>query len=144
MRFMMVNTCAAKNYVRFFKNKYQGRVAIGVGYTENASEIYPLVFKNEDSESIGIVAINALPSEKSVVYIYHLGAFESQHGNGSLMLQELCEQADKFNVFLKVSPIALPNGKDPSMATEQLIEWYHKFGFRGSSGLLRKPLTVKK
>jgi len=139
----MDTMCAAKDYVRYFYNKYQGRVAIGVGYTEALAEIYPLVFKNEDKESIGIVAIDAIPNEERIVYIYHLGAFESQCGNGSIILQELCEQADKFNITLKVSPIVMPNGKEPAMATDQLVVWYEKFGFRGSSGLLRLPLPVK-
>lgn len=140
----MGNTCAAKNYVRYFQDKYQGRVAIGVGYTEDLAEIYPLVIQNEDKDAIGIVAINVMPGEERVVYIYHWGAFESLHGIGSLILRELCDQADKFNVFLKVSPIVMPNGKDPTMATEQLIGWYKKFGFRGGSGLLRNPLTLKR
>jgi hypothetical protein len=140
---MMGDICAAKSYVRYFYDKYQGRVAIGVGYTSDLSDIYPFVFQNEKEESVGIVAIDALPNEEKTVYIYHLGAFESQCGSGSSILRELCEQADKFNVSLKVSPVVMPNGKSPSMATDQLIAWYKKFGFRGSSGLLRKPLTAK-
>ena len=139
----MVNMCAAKSYVRYFYDKYQGRVAIGVGYTSDLSEIYPFVFQNEKNESVGIVAIDAIPDEERIVYIYHLGAFESQCGSGSSILRELCEQADKFNVSLKVSPIVMPNGKAPSMAPDQLIAWYKKFGFRGSSGLLRNPMAAK-
>jgi len=138
----MGNVCAAKNYVRYFYDKYQGRVAIGVGYNDDLSEIFPLVFQNENNESIGIVAIDAIPNEKRIVYIYHLGAFKSQCGNGSYILQELCDQADNFNVSLKVSPIAMPNGKTPLMATDHLIGWYKKFGFKGSSGLLRNPLQL--
>lgn len=140
----MGNMCAAKNYVRYFYEKYQGRVAIGVGYANDLSEIYPLVFKNENKESIGIVAIDSIQNEERIVYIYHLSVFESRFGNGSFILHELCDQADKFNVSLKVSPIVMPNGKDPSMATDQLIVWYKKFGFRGSSGLLRNPLTIER
>jgi len=138
----MGTMCAAKHYVRHFYSKYHGRVAIGVGYASDLSEIYPLVFQNEKKESIGIVAIDAIPNEERIVYIYHLGVFKPQCGNGSLILQELCDQADKFNVSLKVSPIVMPNGKDPSMTTGQLIAWYNKFGFRGSSGLSRNPLTA--
>lgn len=138
---MMGDMCAAKSYVRYFYDNYQGRVAIGVGYTSDLSDIYPFVFQNEKNESVGIVAIDALPDEERIVYIYHLGAFESQFGSGSSILHELCKQADKFNVSLKVSPVVMPNGKAPSMVTDQLIAWYKKFGFKGSSGLLRKPLA---
>lgn len=141
---MMGNMCAADKHVRYFYNKYQGRIAIGVGYTNDLAEIYPLVFQNKNREAIGIVAIAAIPDEKTIVYIYHLGAFEAQCGNGSIIIQELCDQADKFSVSLKVSPIVMPNGKDPSMATDQLVGWYKKFGFRGGSGLLRNPLIVKR
>jgi len=140
----MGNMFAAKSYVRYFYDKYHGRVAIGVGYTSDLSEIYPFVFQNERKESIGIVAIDAIPNEERIVYIYHLGVFESQCGNGSSILRELCDQADKFNISLKVSPIVMPNGRAPSMATDQLIAWYKKFGFRGSSGLLRNPLIAKR
>jgi len=135
--------CAAKKYVRYFYEKYQGRVAIGVGYSEDLSEIIPLVFQNENNEAIGIVAIDAIPEDKSIVYIYHLGSFISQCGNGSYILQELCDQADNFNVSLKVSPIVMPNGSSPLMATDHLVRWYKRFGFRGISGLLRIPLNVK-
>jgi hypothetical protein len=138
---MMGNMCTAESYVSYFYDKYHGRVAIGVGYTTGLVEIYPLVFQNKNKESIGIVAMDTIPDEESIVYIYHLGAFESGCGNGSVILQELCDQADRFNISLKVSPIVMSNGKDPSMATDQLIEWYKKFGFRGNAGLLRNPLT---
>ena len=103
-----------------------------------------LTLADKNKESIGVVAMDAIPDEESIVYIYHLGAFESGCGNGSVILQELCDQADRFNISLKVSPIVMPNGKDRSMATDQLIEWYKRFGFRGNAGLLRNPLTGKR
>ena len=123
----MVNMWAAKSYVRYFYDKYQGRVAIGVGYTSDLSEIYPFVFQNEKNESVGIVAIDAIPDEERIVYIYYLGAFESQCGSGSSILRELCEQADKFNVSLKVSTIVMPNRKAP--------QWHQINWLRGTRNM---------
>ena len=135
---------AAKDYVNFFYEKYPGRVAIGVAYDHELSEIYPLVFKNENNESIGIAALGAVPDEESLVYIYHLGAFELRRGDGSKILKELCVQADKFDVSLKASAIVMPNGKDPSMSTDNLIRWYKRFGFKENNGLLRNPMIENK
>jgi hypothetical protein len=141
---MMGRMRTAKNYVKFFYEKYLGRVAIGVGYDDDLSEIYPMVFKNENHESIGIVALGAVPDEEGIVYIYHLGAFELRRGNGSKILKELCDRADKFDVSLKASAIVMPNGKDPSMSTDNLIKWYKRFGFKENNGLLRNPMVRKK
>jgi hypothetical protein len=133
----------ANDYVSYFYNKYQGRIAIGVGYNQNLAEIYPIVFQNSEGESIGIVAIGAIHDEDKIVYIYHLGAFESRCGDGSLILKELCDQADAFDVSLRASAIVMPNGKDPVMTTGQLIGWYKRFGFKNNAGLLREPRSDK-
>jgi hypothetical protein len=93
---------------------------------------------------MGIVAIDVMPDEEKIVCICHLSAFESRSGNGSFILIELCNQADKFNVILKVSPIVMQNFKDPSMAADQLIPCYKSLGFIVSSGLLRNPLTIER
>jgi hypothetical protein len=129
------------DYVGHFTKKYPGRVAIGVGYNEDLTDIYPIVFQNIYGDSIGIVALAAILDSDSYVYIYHIGAFELRCGNGSLILDELCDQADKFNVSLKVSAIVLPNGKDPEMTNVQLVKWYERFGFKEGPGLLRHPKT---
>lgn len=139
----MKNRCAAKSYVCRFYSKYKGRIAIGVGYSGDMVEVYPLVFQNEKNEFIGIIAMNAIQNEERNVYIYHIGVFKTKCGNGSLILKELCDQADKFNVSLKLSPIVMPNGKDPLMTANQLKAWYMKFGFQGNSGLVRNPLPAK-
>jgi hypothetical protein len=129
----------AENYIRFFYEKYLGRVAIGVGYNENLSQIYPFVFQTSRDEAIGIAALGTVPDRDATVYLYHIGAFESRRGDGSLILKELCRQADIFHVVLKTSAIVSPNGKRPEMTTEQLTGWYGRFGFRGDRGLLRNP-----
>ena len=128
------------DYVKYFYKKYEGRVAIGVGYSQNLSEIYPFVFEDTDGNSIGVVGLGVYTHENiSYVHIYHLGSFKSNRGNGNQILQELCFQADKYQIILSLSPIFLPNEKDAPMSTERLSSWYGRFGFRGSSPFKREP-----
>lgn len=129
----------AENYVRFFYEKHTGRVAIGVGYHEDLSQIFPFVFQNNKNESIGVVAMSAVPDEDNIVYLYHIGAFEPRRGNGSRILKELCRQTDKFEISLRASAFVLSDGKTPEMTPEKLIGWYEKFGFEGDEGLQRNP-----
>lgn len=126
------------DYVNFFNNKFKGRIAIGAGYNEDLTEIYPIVFQNSSEEAIGIVALGVLSAEKDIVHIYHLGAFVPNIGNGSIILSELCHQADAFGVCLGVSAISLPNGKNDTMESKLLEKWYKGFGFKGDSSLLRE------
>ncbi len=134
---------AEHDYVNFFYNKFEGRVAIGVGYDQNLSEIYPFVFEDTVGKSIGIVALGVYPHENvSHVHVYHIGSFKSNRGNGSQILQQLCDQADKYQVILSLSPIFMPNGKHEPISTEQLRSWYGRFGFRGSSPFKREPSNI--
>jgi len=131
------------NYVKYFYKKYEGRVAIGVGYNQNLSEIYPFVFEDIDGNSIGVVALGVYTHENiHYVHIYHIGSFKSKRGNGSQILQELCFQADKFQIILSLSPIFMPNEIDEPMSTEQLSSWYGRFGFGGSSPFRREPCNI--
>ena len=132
------------DYVNYLYAKYHGRVAIGVGYNPDLSEIFPFVFQNKKGESIGIVAVGLMPEGSKGVYIYHLGAFISRRGNGSIILKELCRQADKFNISLSLSAISSPNGDATAMNTKQLARWYKSFGFKGESGLSRSPKNTHK
>ena len=127
-------------YVKYFYKKYEGRVAIAVGYDQNLSEIYPFVFENPDGSYIGLVALGVFRHEKiNYVHIYHIGSFKSNHGFGSQILQELCARADQYQIILSLSPIFMPNGKNKPMSTEQLRSWYGRYGFRGSSPFKREP-----
>ena len=129
------------DYVEYFYKKYEGRVAIGVGYDQNLSEIYPFVFEDPDGSSIGVVALGVFRHEElNYVHIYHIGSFKSNHGNGSQILKELCLQADQYQIILSLSPIFMPNGKSEPMSTEQLRSWYGRFGFQGSSPYKREPV----
>jgi hypothetical protein len=132
------NMSKENNYIKHFYEKYQGRVAIGVGYNENLTEIYPIVFQDSSGESIGIVALGVLSGEKEVVHIYHLGAFITNIGKGSIILSELCHQADQYSVCLSVSAVSMPNGENDTMDSDLVEDWYKGFGFEGDSGLLRQ------
>lgn len=130
-------------YVTYFYRKYLGRVAIGVGYGDDLSEIFPFVFLDDTGEAIGIVALGVINDIECCVYIYHLGAFLSKRGYGSVILKELCSQADRFNISLSVSAIFIDNGKDQLMDTIRLVQWYQRFGFEGNSGLVRTPIRIE-
>ena len=131
------------DYVNYFYEKYEGRVAIGVGYGQDLSEIYPFVFEDTEGESIGLVALGVYSNDNiDYAHIYHLGSFKTNRGDGSQILQELCFQADKYQVILSLSPIFMPNGKNEPMTDEQLKSWYGRFGFRGSLPFRRKPGNV--
>ena len=133
------------DYVKYFYEKYEGRVAFGVGYDQELSEIYPFVFESADGKSIGVVALGVYTHENiNYVHIYHIGSFKSNRGNGSQILQQLCFQADKYQIILSLSPIFMPNGKHEPLSTEQLRSWYGKFGFRGSSPFKREPTKFLK
>ena len=132
-----------QDYVNHFYEKYEGRVAIGVGYDQDLSEIYPFVFEDPDGKSIGVVALGAYTHENiNYVHIYHIGSFKCNRGNGSQILQELCLQADKHQIILSLSPIFMPGGKNEPMSTEQLRSWYVRFGFRGNSPFKREPCKI--
>ena len=130
----------AHTYVNFFYEKYRGRVAIGVGYDQDVSEIYPFVFEDANGAAIGIVALGVFAHDSvDYVHIYHIGSFKSRRGNGGQMLRELCVQADQRQITLSLSPIVMPNGKDESMSNERLREWYGRYGFSGNSPFKREP-----
>ena len=130
-----------ERYVDCFYKRYQGRVAINVGYSQKMEEIFPFVLEDEQGKSLGIIAMAALLNEDiTAVHIYHFSVFIQKCGNGSKMLTELCNHADSRNVVLSLSPIPSPNGRDDQIHSPQLISWYLKFGFRGDALLCRQPI----
>jgi hypothetical protein len=130
----------AYDYVNHFYKKYEGRVAIGVGYNQDLSEIYPFVFEDSAGNSIGVVALGVYSHEGfNCVHIYHIGSFKSNRGNGTKILQELCLEADKHRIILSLSPIPMPSGKNESMSSEFLRKWYGNFGFKGRLHFSREP-----
>jgi len=118
-------------------------VAIGVGYGQDLSEIYPFVFENTDGNAIGIVALGVYSNENiPYAHIYHIGSFRSNRGDGSRILRELCFQADKYQIILSLSPIFMPTGNNEPMSDELLKSWYGRFGFKGSLPFSRAPIKL--
>lgn len=130
-------------YVDYFYDTYKGRVAIGVGYNNHITEIFPLVYQTAKGDSIGAVALDTVEHDERWVHIYHLGAFVTRQGDGSKILKELCLQADSFDVSLGVSPIVMPNGSGSQIGDAQLVEWYQRYGFKGNPRLLRQPRAIE-
>jgi hypothetical protein len=127
-------------YLNCFYGRYPGRVAIGVAYSQDMVEIFPMVIDDDHGNVLGIVAMAALTDGNiSAVHIFHLSVFQPNYGNGTKMLNILCRKADQFKVILSLSPIPSPNGEDHLISSRQLIAWYHKFGFRGERLLSRQP-----
>lgn len=129
--------------VAYFYESYEGRVPIGVGYHQDITAIYPLVFENSAGASIGLIALGVSAHAKRVVHIYHLAAFISGCGSGSEMLSELCRQADDFDVDLSVSAVVKPNGNKLQISTPKLVQWYKRHGFKGDdTHLLRESFKA--
>ena len=130
-------------YVDFFYNKFKGRVAIGVGYGQDMLEIFPFLFEDEDGQSLGIAAMAPLFNDEiNSVHIFHLSAFQSNRGSGSVILEALCIKADQLGVMLSLSPIPSPNGLAGLISGRQLVNWYSKFGFEGDALLCRSPVDL--
>ena len=131
------------DYVNYFYDRYEGRVAIGVGYADDLSEIYPFVFEDPAGAAIGLVALGVYTVESiAYVHIYHMGSFKGRRGSGTQILEELCLQADKHQIILSLSPIYMPNGKDDVMSDEHLRDWYGRYGFKGGSHFKREPVKI--
>jgi hypothetical protein len=73
------------------------------------------------------------------ISIHRIWTLRPGEGNGSKMLQTLCELADLHEVELTLK--ALPIGRKPyPRSRDQLCDWYKRYGFEGThKKLLRKP-----
>lgn len=74
------------------------------------------------------------------VYIMNVQTGYRSRGQGaaSTALAQLCEVADAFQVelFLEVEV-----GENGGLDTVELLDWYHRFGFKGDAGeMVREPL----
>jgi hypothetical protein len=74
----------------------------------------------------------------STVILHRIWAVRPGIGHGSKMLRSLCELADRHDVQLqlKVAPLG---AKPYPLSADQLKDWYHRHGFRGTKKLIRNP-----
>ena len=127
-------------FIDGFCKRYPGRVAIGVAYSQDMREVFPIVIDDDRGNILGIVAMAALTDAgMTSVHIFHFSVFHQRNGNGTKMLEILCREADRLNVVLSLSPIPSPNGEDHQITDRQLSDWYRNFGFRGETLLSRPP-----
>ena len=127
-------------FIECFYKRYPGRVAIGVAYSQDTREVFPIVIEDGQDNVLGIVAMAAMThADRSTVHIFHFSVFRQRRGNGTKILEILCRKADQLSVVLSLSPIPSPNGEDHQISSRQLIDWYHQFGFRGETLLSRQP-----
>jgi hypothetical protein len=94
-------------------------------------------FVGPDGVCRGFVQFSHCPV--GVVTIHRLWTPTPGHGNGSIMLNLLCQLADSNEVQILLK--ALPFGQKPyPMDREQLAEWYRRHQFEGThKRLLRLP-----
>ncbi len=127
-------------FIECFYQRYSGRVAIGVAYSQDMLEVFPIVIEDAQGNILGIVAMAAMTNDAiSSVHIFHISVFRPRRGNGTRMLEIICCAADQFKVVLSLSPIPSPNGEDQQISSRQLIDWYRRFGFHGETLLSRQP-----
>jgi hypothetical protein len=129
-----------KRFLESLYRRFPGRVAIGVAYSQEMNEIFPIVIDDDQGNVLGIVAMAVMTHEQFVsVHIYHFSVFSPRNGKGTKMLNILCRKADRLNVVLSLSPIPSPNGEDHHMGSQKLATWYRQFGFEGETLLRRQP-----
>ncbi|HUB24112.1 MAG TPA: hypothetical protein VL992_01690 [Tepidisphaeraceae bacterium] len=97
-------------------------------------------FDNPDGACRGFVQFCTSPV--GAVTIHRLWTPSPGHGNGSLMLQALCDLADIHGVHILLK--ALPFGAKPYPMSRQLLaDWYRRHGFEGTHRrMARTPRAI--
>jgi hypothetical protein len=94
-------------------------------------------FRNPDGGCYGFVQF--LVNSPQSVTIHRLWTLQPGQGNGTRVLNKVCELADFYSVELKLK--TLPFGRKPyRMSPEQLLAWYERHGFKGTRRkMIRTP-----
>ena len=79
-------------------------------------------------------------SDSASVDVYHISAFKPGNGQGSDIMNYLCNAADEFEVRLCIQAEAQSSGRR-TLAGADLSSWYRKFGFNGNGAMFREPKT---
>jgi hypothetical protein len=129
----------ATEYVDHMYSLYEGRAAVTVGVNNESKTIHPFVYENKNHIPIGLIAMCASdiinPTE---VDIYHISAFIPGKGQGSEIMNFLCDAADEYGVDLSIESNAQFNG-NIIMSDIALASWYRKYGFKGTCLMRREP-----
>jgi hypothetical protein len=131
----------AAEYVNYMYSKFEGRAAVTVGVNSSSEYIHPFVYENNSQIPIGLIAMSVDNSSDSAsVDVYHISAFKPGNGQGSDIMNYLCNAADEFEVRLCIQAEAQSSGRR-TLAGTGLISWYRKFGFHGNGAMFREPKT---
>ena len=124
-------------------SRFEGRAAVTVGVNSDLEIIYPFVYENNSQMPIGLIAMSVdSTSSMAEVDVYHISAFKPGKGQGSEILNYLCNAADEFEVCLSIQAQALFGGQG-TLAGADLVNWYRKFGFKGNGAMYREPNEVQ-
>jgi hypothetical protein len=129
----------ATEYVDHMYSLYEGRAAVTVGVNNESKTVHPFVYENINHVPIGLIAMCAsdviTPTE---VDLYHISSFIPGKGQGSEIMDFLCNAADEYGVSLSIEAIAQFNG-NKILNDATLASWYRKYGFIGNSLMRREP-----
>ena len=133
----------ATEYVDHMYSLYEGRAAITVGVNSESKTVHPFVYENASKLPTGLIAMCAgdiaTPTE---VDLYHISAFTTGRGQGSEILNFLCNTADIFGVRLCIEAEAQSNG-NKTLTSAALRNWYRKYGFIGDRLMCREPIIIR-
>jgi hypothetical protein len=91
-----------------------------------------------DDPEMGLIGYIQLHRAGGTITIHRIWTVFPKRGYGSKMLRQVCELADRHQVFIKLK--IAPLGRKPyPLSAVQLREWYHRHGFRGEKKLIRSP-----
>jgi len=122
---------------------YEGRAAVTVGVNNELKTVHPFVYENGYKIPIGLIAMSASDvSTPTEVDLYHVSAFIPGKGQGSEIMNFLCEVADQYGVRLCIEAKAQFNGNE-TLSNTGLTRWYRKFGFKGYSIMYREPDHIR-
>ena len=129
----------AAAYVHHMYSQFEGRAAVTVGVNSDSESVHPFVYENNSQIPIGLIAMSIdHVSDLAAVDVYHISAFKPGNGQGSEIMNFLCNAADEFEVRLSIHAEAQFSGRR-TMAGADLINWYRKFGFNGNGTMYREP-----
>ena len=84
----------------------------------------------------GYVFFGLKPKNDTSVILHSLRSQRPGCGDGSRVLQQICQYADKLGVTITLTPNP---GYGSLMDKPKLADWYRKFGFSGTDRLHRRP-----
>lgn len=84
------------------------------------------------------LAVEVVPFDDNVT-LKSIRSFSHKQGHGSEFMQKLTYLADSMNITIELDPHPLQT--DKRIPLKKLLEWYKRFGFKGSSnGMIRRPV----